>query len=500
MPAASAGPWALDRRTLLSGLAVTGLAATLPGCQTVGESLGAIKRVVSGGGEVPKGPDVDAFLDDVQRRTFNYFWETTELNRGLAPDRFPTPSFASIAAMGFALTGFVIGVERGYAPRAEAAKRTLAMLKFLSAAPQGPEPDDRVGYYGFFYHFLDTRDGMRFEKCEVSTVDTALLMMGVLLAMTYYDRPEEAEIRKLADDLYRKVDWRWAMTRGSVISMGWTPEAGFIAYDWEAYNEGMLVYILGLGAPVYALEPASWTAWSARLATYWTDSGDLSQLRFGPLFGHQYSHVWIDFREIQDAFMRTKGIDYFENSRRATAQHRNYAMANPDGWRGYGANQWGLTACDGPTDIELEVDGARRRFRSYSARGVGDFDDGTIAPTAAGGSMPFAPEICLPALMAMKARHGNDLYGAYGFLDAFNETFVSEIRLKHGRVVPDKGWYDDDYIGIDQGPILAMIENHRTGLIWEIMRRNPYIRAGLDRAGFTGGWLKTAPPAAPVAA
>lgn len=479
--------WALDRRALLAALA-----AALAGCKTVGETLGAIRRAPSGGGAIPKGPAVEAFLDEVQRRTFNYFWETTELDRGLAPDRFPTPSFASIAAMGFALTAFVVGVERGYATRAEAAKRTVAMLRFLSKSPQGPEPADRAGYYGFFYHFLDTREGLRFEKCELSTVDTALLMAGVLLAMTYYDAPQETEIRRLAEDLYRKVDWRWAMTRGAVISMGWTSEKGFIPYDWEAYNEGMLVYILGLGAPLYPLEPPSWTAWSRRLATFWTDSGQMSQLRFGPLFGHQYSHVWIDFREIQDEFMRGKGIDYFENSRRATVQHRNYAMANPQGWTGYGPNQWGLTACDGPTDLEIEINGDLRRFRSYSARGVGDFDDGTIAPTAAGGSMPFAPEICLPALIAMRQRHGDNLFSRYGFLDSFNETFDSEVRLKHGRVVPGRGWYDDDYIGIDQGPILAMIENYRTGRIWEIMRRNPYIRRGLERAGFTGGWLQAA--------
>lgn len=487
MAPARGEPWAIGRRALIAGLA-----GSVAGCRTVGETLGVIRRVPSGGGAVPTGPAVEAFLDDVQRRTFDYFWQTTEIDRGLAPDRYPTPSFASIAAMGFALTAFVVGVDRGYASRAEAARRVVNMLRFLNRAPQGPEPADRSGYFGFFYHFLDVRDGHRFERCELSTVDTALLMAGILLAMTYFDQPGEEEIPRLAEDLYRKVDWRWAMTRGSVVSMGWKPESGFIPYDWEAYNEGMLVYILGLGAPLYPLEPASWTAWSAKLATYWTDSGSLSQLRFGPLFGHQYSHVWIDFREIQDEFMRSKGIDYFENSRRATVQHRNYAMANPQGWKGYGPNQWGLTACDGPTDIELEVNGGLRRFRSYAARGVGDFDDGTIAPTAAGGSMAFTPEICLPALMAMRERHGDALFGQYGFLDSFNETFTSEVRLKHGRVLPGRGWYADDYIGIDQGPILAMIENHRTGRIWEIMRRNPYIRRGLERAGFTGGWLAPA--------
>lgn len=490
------GHGVLGRRALIGG----GLGA-LAGCSSVKFQLPVtLRSPIVPAGESESGapplvdtPEVEAFLDDVQLRTFAYFWWTTEVKRGLAPDRFPSGgnSFASIAAMGFALTAFVIGVERGFVPRDQAAQRTLAMLRFLAATKQGPDPQGVSGFQGFFYHFLSMKDGTRFGGCEISTVDTALLMAGVLLAATYFDQPGEQEIRDLADKLYRRVDWRWAMTRAPVVALGWTPEGEFIPYDWVAYNEAMLLYILALGAPVYGLARDSWDAWSVRLATFWTDSGDLSMLRFPPMFGHQYSHVWIDFRKIQDQFMASKGIDYFENSRRATIAQRNYALANPMGWRGYGGDQFGLTACDGPGDITLDIAGEKRVFHAYVARGVGAIDDGTIAPTAAGGSVAFAPEICIPALMAMRGRYGESLYGTYGFYDAFNVTFQdTAAKVGQGRVTAGKGWFDTDWLGIDQGPILAMIENYRTGLIWQLMRRNPYIRGGLAKAGFRGGWLE----------
>lgn len=192
--------------------------------------------------------------------------------------------------------------------------------------------------------------------------------------------------------------------------------------------------------------------------------------------------------------MRARGLDYFENSRRATLAHRAYAMANPMGWKDYGEKIWGLTACDGPADVTLSVNGETRRFWSYAGRGVSrerSLDDGTIAPTGAGASVPFAPEFAIPALEEMIRRYGDDLFSTYGFLDAFNPTFTfTDVTLKQGRVVPGKGWFDTDYLGIDQGPILAMIENYRSGLVWETMKRNPYIVRGLERAGFRGGWLE----------
>ncbi|CAN5171634.1 hypothetical protein BH20GEM2_BH20GEM2_02770 [soil metagenome] len=191
--------------------------------------------------------------------------------------------------------------------------------------------------------------------------------------------------------------------------------------------------------------------------------------------------------------MRARGIDYAENSRRATLAQRAYAIANPQRWDGYGADVWGLTASDGPADTTLMVNGTRRTFHSYWARGAAATeirDDGTIAPTAAGGSLPFAPEIVVPALREMRRRYGDDLFGPYGFRDAFNPTFTFPAALQHGRLVPGKGWFDVDYLGIDQGPIVAMLENHRSGLVWETMKRSPYVVCGLLRAGFRGGWLE----------
>ena len=286
------------------------------------------------------------------------------------------------------------------------------------------------------------------------------------------------------------MDWRWSQARAPLVALGWNPESGHLPYDWVAYSEAMLVYIMALGSPTHALGPESWTAWSAGLPRQWGTEQGREFVRFAPLFGHQYSHIWIDFRGIRDEFMRGKGIDYFENSRRATLAQHAYALQNPMAWKGYGADLWGLTACDGPADVTLPLDGRSRTFRSYSARGPGDFDDGTISPTAAGGSVPFAPELCVPTLMAMRRQHGEHLYGEYGFLDALNPSFTeANVPLRHGKVVPGRGWYDTDYLGIDQGPILAMIENHRSGLIWNVMRENAHIRRGLQRAGFAGGWL-----------
>ena len=259
--------------------------------------------------------------------------------------------------------------------------------------------------------------------------------------------------------------------------------------DWRGYDEGMIVYVLGLGSPTHPIDPAGWTEWTN---TYkWADFYGQTHVNFAPLFGHQYSHIWIDFRGIRDAYMRGKGIDYFENSRRATLSQRSYAISNPGQWKDYGANVWGLTAGDGPFDTTFVIGGRSRQFFTYRARGAAADeiqDDGTIAPTAAGGSIAFAPDIAVPALVAMREKYGDNLFSAYGFLDDFNPTLVTGTS-KYGRIVPGVGWFDTDYLGIDQGPIVAMIENYRSDLIWKTMRKNPYIVAGLKKAGFTGGWL-----------
>ena len=441
-----------------------------------------------------------AFLDTLQRRTFDWFWETTNAGNGLVPDRWPTRSFSSVAAVGFGLSAYLVGVERGWITRAQARDRVLTTLRFFWTAPQGTASAGVTGHRGFFYHFLDMDSGLRFATVELSTIDTGLLLAGVLSCREYFDRDEPAErdIRALADSLYLRADWRWAMDGETSLSMGWRPDAaphqnerGFITSRWIGYNEAMLLYAMAVGSPTHDIPATSWQAWTS--GYQWARFHGEEFVQFAPLFGHQYSHVWIDFRGIQDSYMRARGIDYFENSRRATRSQRAYAVANPNQWREYSADIWGLTASDGPLDTTMVVDGRSRTFHTYWARGAaaGEInDDGTIAPTAAGGSVPFAPEIAIPALRAMRERYGDDLFQRYGFLDAFNPTLREPgLPLRHGRIVAGKGWFDGDYLGIDQGPILLMIENHRTELMWRLMKKNPYIVAGLCRIGFRGGWL-----------
>src|SRR3990170_900978 len=312
-------------------------------------------------GPGPDPPESDAaFLGDVQTRTFGFFWETTNPANGLVPDRWPTPSFSSVAAVGFGLTAYVVGVERGWTTRAAARDRVLATLRFFWKAPQSDRATEVTGHRGFFYHFLDMQTGHRFQQVELSTIDTGLMLMGVLTAQQYFagEDPAESEIRALADSLYWRVDWDWASPRPPEISMGWRPESGFIAHDYDGYNEAMFLYVLALGSPTHPAPPESWEEFTS---TYnWAEFYGQPHVNFGPLFGHHYSHIWIDFRGIQDAYMRARGIDYFENSRRATLAQRAYAVDNPGGWQGYGAQIWGLTASDGPGDFGATVDGRAR--------------------------------------------------------------------------------------------------------------------------------------------
>jgi hypothetical protein len=437
---------------------------------------------------------VQAFVDSLQRRTFDFFWETTNPGNGLAPDRWPNPPFASIAAIGFALTAYPIGVEHQWISRADAAERTVTTLRFLWRLPQGADTAGFGGDHGFFYHFLDMETGLRHAKTELSSIDTALLLAGALVVQQYFNGSDDREtsIRAYADSLYRRVEWSYFLReQRPLITMAWRPERGFGPHAYRGYDEAMILYVLALGSPTHPIEPE---AWSAFASTYeWAEFYGFAHLNFPPLFGHQYSHVFIDFRGIQDPYMRARGIDYFENSRRATLSQRQYAIANPGKWADYGPEIWGLTASDGPTDTTVMIAGIARRFRGYWARGAAApyvNDDGTIAPTAAGASIPFAPELTMRALVAMRERYGDDLYARYGFLDAFNVTLRdTTVRLRRGRTVQGKGWFDDNYLGIDQGPIVAMIENHRTGLIWELMKTNPYIVRGLCRAGFASGWI-----------
>jgi hypothetical protein len=440
---------------------------------------------------------VPPMIDDLEKRTFQWFWDSANPANGLVPDHYPTDSFASIASVGFGLTAYGVGVERGYITRAQAVERTLATLKFFRDAPQNESEDDATGFHGFYYHFLDMKTGKRKARwVEVSTVDTTLLMGGVLFAQSYYDRPttKEREIREIADQLYRHVDWTWAQQRAPLISMGWTPGGKFIEHDWTGYDEGMLVYILALGSPTHPIGDDAWAAWSKSYDRTWGEFYGQTFLNFAPLFGHQYSHAWVDFRGIRDEWSRKHDLDYFENSRRAAYSQQAYAIANPGGWTGYGKNVWGLTASNGPGGIVVKRGDKELTFHGYTARGAGrDYisDDGTIVPTAAGGSIAFAPDIVIPALEEMKQKYGEHIYTKYGFVDAFNPSFQTPTDVRTGKVMP-QGWFDTVHLGIDQGPIVLMIENYRSDFVWNVMKKNPYIVKGLQRAGFTGGWLDKA--------
>ena len=425
---------------------------------------------------------VDVELEILQRESFGYFLHETNPANGLVIDKTAPDWPASIAATGLALASYPVAVERGFMTRAAAVDRTLATLRFFWNSPHGPEPD-ATGYKGFYYHFLDMRTGRRAWQCELSTIDSALLLAGALAAGRYFeaDTPDEREIRTLADAMYRRADWPWAQNRGATVTHGWKPESGFLGYRWEGYDEALLLYILGLGSPDHPLPVDAYAAWAA---TYrWEQCYGHDYLYAGPLFTHQLSHIWVDFRGIQDAFMRAKGIDYFENSRRATYVQRQYAIDNPHKFAHYGKHCWGLTACEGPGPETRNVAGVEREFFDYVGRGVPHGpDDGTIASWAIAASLPFAPEIVLPALdhciHDLRLTESN----RYGFKASFNPTYPTDSGNPHGWVSP---WH----FGLNEGPTVLMVENYRSGLLWRLMRACPYIAGGLRRAGFTGGWL-----------
>jgi hypothetical protein len=432
---------------------------------------------------ISKKLTIDAELEKLQRETFEYFLHETNPSNGLVIDKTASDWPASIAATGLALAAYPVGVERGFISRAAAVKLTLATLRFFWNSSQGPEPD-ATGYKGFYYHFLDMQTGRRAWQCELSTVDTTFLLAGALTAGIYFDAStaDESEIRTLADALYCRTDWQWAQNHGATVTHGWKPESGFINYRWEGYDEAMLLYVLGLGSPTHPLPESSYTAWTSSYR--WEHCYDYDYLYAGPLFTHQLSHTWLDFRGIQDAFMRLKGIDYFENSRRATYVQQRYAIENPLKFGDYCECCWGITASEGPGSGTIKLEGIERTFYDYMARGVPyGPDDGTLAPWAVVASLPFAPEIVLPTLDHCIHQAKLTKFNRYGFKAAFNPTHPGEPGNPYGF------WVSPWHFGLNQGPIVLMIENYRSGLLWHLMRNCSYIRMGLQRAGFYGGWL-----------
>ncbi|MFA6403931.1 MAG: glucoamylase family protein [Salinivirgaceae bacterium] len=442
-----------------------------PGCeqpkQTAYKSFGKVNY--------PATTDDVAMLDSIQYKTFQFFLNEHHPEKGIVKDRAAAWAPASIASTGFGIPCFAIGAERKWITREQSAEITLDILRFFTNSVQSADTN-ATGYKGFYYHFLRMNSGTREWKCELSSVDTGLLMMGFLFARNYYNLDNEAQkqIRQLSAALLSKIDWSFMVLPSSskyanTISMGWSPEEGLLDFGWFGYNEALFLYVLAAGTGLENAEK-SYNAW---LATYqWnTPYKGLSHVAFPPFFGHQFPHAFIDFRGLGDKYMKEKGIDYFENSRRATYVQREYAIENPKGWTGYDSLCWGISACDGRGD---KYNFGNKKFEGYAGRGTSgkDFtvaEDGTIAPYGSMSSLPFAPEIVLPTIKSMNAKYGSKIWGKYGYYDSFNSTAK---------------WVDADFIGIDQGPMLIMIENFRTGLVWKYVMKDPIIQKGLETLGF----------------
>lgn len=426
----------------------------------------------------------EALLDFLQQAAFNYFLDIFHPVTGLVADNSRQNSPASIAVVGFALSSYPVAVERGWMSRADAVQRSVRILRFFRDSDQSGS-STATGFKGFYYHFLDVKTGARVWKSELSMIDTALLIAGALTASMYFsgDSPDEIELRDLADFLYQRIDWHWAQDNGATIRQGWKPECGFLNYGWEGYSEAILLYVLAMGSPTHPITGKCFKAWTA---TYqWENLYDYDFLYAGPLFIHQFSHAWIDFRGIRDSFMRDKHSDYFENSRRATYVQREYAQRNPHEFTGYGENCWGLSACDGPTVKKQKISSIERQFFGYAARGVPyGPDDGSLCAPAVLGSLPFAPKIVLGAIRHIMQHYPQTLTQGR-FASSFNPTLIDNNS---------QPWVSSGHYGLDQGIILMMIENHRSGLIWRLMRDCPYIKTGLHKAGFSGGWLQAAFP------
>ena len=393
------------------------------------------------------------FLEDLQRRSFNYFWEQADPNTGLVPDRARTDgsaldenhrNVASIAATGFGLTALCIAAEHGWITQNQARERTLNTLRFF--AGQAFEK------HGWFYHWLDAKTGERRWNSEVSSIDTALLLAGVLTARQYFR--DDPEIRTLATKIYERVDFHWMLNgHPLLLSHGWKPETGFLKPRWDTYSEDTILYLLAIGSSTHPISRASWYAlWRDRYRyeghAYFTTIGV-------PLFMHQYAHAWIDYRNRRE----TSGdhIDYFENSIKATLAHRAFCINLSHEFPVFAPNIWGITASDSA--------------KGYLAWGGPPRDpaiDGTVVPSAAGGSLMFTPEISVAALRAMRDKYGDRIYGKYGFIDAFN---------------PNTGWFDRDVIGINAGIILLSAENSRTGNVWNWFMRNAEIPTALQKIG-----------------
>jgi hypothetical protein len=428
-------------------------AAAVIGCGSLDTSRAVSKPARTSTAAFALTPDDQAFLEDLSRRSFQFFWDQADPDTGIVRDRSRTdglPSsegsrqIGSIASVGFGLSGLCIAAERGWLPRAALVERARTTLRFLA----------RLDHHrGWFFHFINLRTGAREWQSELSSIDTALLVAGVLTARRCFDT--DPDVVRYADAIYRRIDFPWMLAGDpAVLSHGWKPESGFLPGRWDHYCELMVLYLLGIGSPTHPIPTGSWRSWARPIMTFQTFTYVSAA---DPLFVHQYSHAWIDFRERRER--EPPHIDWFTNSIVATRAHKAFCLSLSSEFPGYTDNVWGVTASD-----------SQKGYVAWGGPPRHQAIDGSVVPAAAAGSLMFAPDIALPALREIHRTFGNRVYGRYGFADAFH---------------PTSGWVDPDVIGIDVGITLLSAENLRTGRVWEWFMKNPEMPAALDRAGVT---------------
>jgi len=408
-------------------------------------SRGTISRTDSTAATSSFSPEEIALLDDIERTGCLYFWEASHPKTGLAKDRSLAQGadirrIASIAATGFGLTALCIAAERGFLSREAVRERVRTTLRFL----QSELPHE----HGFYFHFIDWETGQREWSCELSSIDTALLLCGVIMVGEYFRA--DGEIAKLAREIYERVDWQWMLAGGLTLSHGWKPENGFLKNRWDHYCELMLLYLLALGSPTHPIPASCWNAWTRPRYRHFGHDYIGSP---APLFVHQYSHAWFDFQNRRDA-----SADYFENSITATKVHRLFCIELHKRFPQFGEDLWGLTASD-----------SAEGYQAWGGPPEMGKLDGTLVPCAAAGSLPFLPRETLHTLRVMRERFGDRVWKRYGFVDAFN---------------PHTGWFNPDVIGIDVGISVLMAENAQSGLVWRTFMRNEGVRCAMQRAGF----------------
>ena len=392
----------------------------------------------------PYGGTDEQLLEEIQRATFEFFWNEASANTGQVKDRAlangnDSHTMSSIAATGFGLTSLCIADRRGYRKSEEILGRAKRTLRFLI--------DGTPSVHGFFYHFIHMETGKRWEKVELSSIDTSLLLCGVLTARQYF---ADQEVKDLATKIYERVDWQWMLNGGPTVSMGWHPETGFLKARWEHYCELMMIYLLGMGSSTHPLPASSWSAWKRPTVKF-------QEIEFisgnDPIFTHQYSHAWFDFRKKHDAY-----ANYFDNSVKATKAHKLFCLSLREKFPDYSENLWGISASD-----------YEKGYTAWGGPPAQGPIDGSIVPCATAGSLPFLFDDCIKVLRNLRGTYGEKVWTKYSFRDAFN---------------PLTGWYDSDVLGIDLGITMLMAENHRTGFVWEQFMKNEEAKRGMELAGF----------------